>query len=86
MNHQHNMGCQDILKNLNAYIDENLDAVLCGNIEAHINACPNCQIVVNTLKKTIQLYQIDGQRTTLPTEARRRLFASLDLDDYVNQD
>lgn len=86
MTHKHDLGCPDILKNLNAYIDGDLDAMLCDQIEAHIDACPNCQIVVNTLKKTIQLYQIDGQETALPNEARRRLFASLDLDDYVRQD
>ena len=86
MTYEHPLGCQDILENLNAYIDGELNAQLCGQIETHIEACPNCQIVVNTLKKTIQLYQVDGQETMLPEEARRRLFASLDLDDYVKKD
>ncbi|MBG0784160.1 MAG: zf-HC2 domain-containing protein [Anaerolineaceae bacterium] len=81
--HNHSLGCQDILKNLNAYIDGELDAGVCDQMEAHIDACPDCQIVVNTLKKTIQLYQVDGQDTTLPSETRRRLYACLDLDDYV---
>jgi len=83
MKHEHNLGCQDILKNLNAYIDGELDAAMCNQVEAHIEACPDCQIVVNTLKKTIQLYQVDSQDTALPPEARKRLFACLDLDDYV---
>lgn len=68
MKHDHNLGCQDILNNLNAYIDGELDAGMCDQVEAHINACPECQIVVNTLKKTIQLFQVDGQDTTLPSE------------------
>lgn len=83
MKHDHNLGCEDILKNLNAYIDGELDAGMCDQVEAHINACPECQIVVNTLKKTIHLYQVDGRDTSLPPEARMRLFACLNLDDYV---
>ena len=86
MSHQHDLDCKDILENLNDYIDGDLDVMLCGEIESHIQACSNCRIVVNTLKKTIHLYQMDGQETTLPHDIRKRLFASLDLDDYVSKD
>lgn len=85
MNHQNDLKCKDLLENLSAYMDGDLEANLCGDIEAHINACTNCEIVINTLKKTIHLYQVEGHETTLPPETRRRLFASLDLDDYVNK-
>jgi predicted anti-sigma-YlaC factor YlaD len=78
--------CEAILQNLNAYIDGELNSILCGKIEAHIEACPNCQVVVNTLKKTIQLYQVDRENTTLPEDARKRLYACLDLEDYVDVD
>lgn len=83
MKHEHCLGCQDILQNLNAYIDGELDTAMCNQVEAHIEACPDCQIVVNTLKKTIHLYQVDSKDASLPAEARRRLYACLDLDDYV---
>jgi len=86
MTHQHDMDCQDILQNLHAYIDSELGSGLCGDIEAHLHACPDCQIVVNTLKKTIQLYKVDGQQTTLPGEVKKRLLVSLDLENYDNQD
>jgi anti-sigma factor RsiW len=81
--HDHQLPCKDNLTNLNAYIYGELDNALCRDIETHIKSCPNCRIVVNTLKKTIQLYQMDGQETTLPDEARHRLMTRLDLDDYV---
>jgi anti-sigma factor RsiW len=84
--HEHEIGCQDIVKNLNSYIDGELDAEICGQLEAHIQSCPKCQVVVNTLKKTIQLYQVDGEKTSLPEDARKRLFASLDLEEYVDRD
>ena len=81
MTHQHGLECKELLHNLNDYIDGELDNELCGKIEAHIETCPNCKVVVNTLKKTIQLYQDDGESVTLPLEARHRLFEALDLDD-----
>ncbi len=86
MTHEHKFYCKDMVKNLNAYIDGELDNALCGEIEEHINSCSNCQVVVNTLKKTIQIYQSDGRETKLPPEVRKRLYASLDLDDYVTKD
>ena len=81
MTHQHGLECKDLIHHLNDYIDGELDDTLCGKIEAHIESCPNCKVVVNTLKKTIQLYQDDGESVTLPLEARHRLFAALDLDE-----
>jgi len=86
MTHDHQLDCKEILENLNAYIDGDLDAALCDDIESHLEACPTCQIVVNTLKKTIHLYHADGQETTLPTEIRRRLFASLDLENDADNE
>lgn len=86
MTHQHSLACKDILKNLSDFIDGDLDQDLCAEIEAHIETCPDCQVVVNTLKKTIHLVQVDGQETHLPTDARQRLFARLDLDTYVEPD
>jgi len=86
MTHQHSSNCKNILQNLSAYIDGDLDQAFCKDIEAHLASCTNCQIVVNTLKKTIHLYQSDGRDTHLPTEVRHRLFSRLELDDYVTRD
>jgi len=82
--HHHGLECQDLLNNISAYIDGELDDELCGKIEAHIESCPNCKVVVNTLKKTIQLYQDDGESETFPLDARHRLFAALDLDEDLD--
>ena len=81
MTHQHGQECQELIQHLNDYIDDELDADLCGKIEAHIESCPKCKVVVNTLKKTIQLYQDDGESVTLPLDARSRLFKALELDE-----
>lgn len=86
MTHQHDLDCSETIQNLNNYIDGELDASLCGDIEAHLRVCPKCRVVVNTLKKTIQLFQADGEETSLSPEARQRLYACLDLDDYAETD
>ena len=84
MIHQQETNCPDILVRLNAYIDGELDPELCSLLETHMKTCVNCRVVYNTLKKTIEICQMDGETVTLPTDARRRLFASLDLDDHVD--
>ena len=81
MNHPHPTDCKETLQRLNAYIDGELDPLLCAQLEAHIDTCTDCRIVYNTLMKTIQLCQSDGKSITLPPDARRRLLASLGLED-----
>ncbi len=86
MSHQHHDNCQKILNNLSDYIDGELDENLCQQIEAHLETCQDCRIVVNTLQKTIDIYQSDGEKTTLPQDARARLLAYLGLEVDTSRD
>jgi anti-sigma factor (TIGR02949 family) len=86
MIHQHSMNCKKILNNLSAYIDGELDEELCQQIETHLETCQECRIVVDTLKKTIDIYQKDAENTTLPSDARARLYACLALENDTNHD
>jgi len=81
MNHPHHTNCQEIIQQFNAYIDDELDPLLCAQLETHLESCTDCQIVYNTLKKTIQLCQSDGEEVSLPADVRQRLLASLGLGD-----
>jgi anti-sigma factor (TIGR02949 family) len=85
MKHEHTMKCQDILQSLSEYIDGELEARLCSEIEAHIASCPDCKIVVDTLKKTIRLYQISGREIQVPEDVQKRLYSRLNLDDYAQK-
>lgn len=76
--------CQHNLDQIHAYIDGELDKTQCIELESHIGGCENCRIVVNTLKKTIQLVQMDGQEIHLSTEARLRLFNQLGINPGKN--
>lgn len=84
MRHHNSIQCEDVLKNLNDYIDGELDEELCNQIEAHIDSCTNCKVILNTLRKTIELYRKDGERTQLPLAVRQRLFTCLDIDKFMN--
>jgi len=72
--------CQETLQQLNAYIDGDLDPQLCSQLEAHMQSCIECQIVYNTIKKTIQLCQSDSKEISLPPEIRQRLLVTLGLE------
>jgi predicted anti-sigma-YlaC factor YlaD len=84
-NHEHDsLVCQNLLANISEYVDGTLREDLCVKLEEHIHSCENCEIVVNTLKKTIDLYHEAGEKeATIPDDVRSRLFARLDLDDFI---
>lgn len=73
------MGCKDMLGNLSAYIDGELEAELCAEIEQHAEGCTNCQIVIDTLRRTVTLYHEHGHEP-LPDGVKSRLLAALNLD------
>jgi len=79
--HQRKADCKQILNYLSAYIDGDLNENLCQLIEDHLKTCQDCRIVMDTLKKTIDIYQKDAEKVTLPPEVRTRLFAHLALKD-----
>jgi mycothiol system anti-sigma-R factor len=75
--------CKHLLGELSEYIDGELQAELCAEIEKHLQDCENCRIVVDTMRKTIELYEQSCLMDELPQTARERLFARLKLDDFL---
>ena len=75
--------CSHYLHEISDYIDGELDPRLCQELEEHMAGCENCTVVVNTLKRTIELYQEDEANPELPEEARKRLFKRLSLDEFL---
>lgn len=76
--HEHGH-CGDYLKSISDYIDDELPPEICASLEAHLKECTNCQIVVDTLRKTIELYKTSSDEETLPENVHDRLFARLNL-------
>jgi predicted anti-sigma-YlaC factor YlaD len=77
--------CQALLGSLSDYVDGILREELCAEIETHMRTCDNCRIVVDTLRKTINLYQTTSKPLALPEEVRERLYRRLYLDDFLDK-
>lgn len=77
MNHEK---CSQLLDNLSTYLDGEASEALCMEIEHHLEDCHNCRVVVDTLRKTVELVY-DLPQPGLPEGARERLYKSLALAD-----
>ena len=75
--------CKELLGTLSEYIDGTLQKELCAELEKHLAGCDNCRIVVNTLRKTVDLYRESSQGEEMPEEIRHRLFFRLNLEDFL---
>lgn len=84
MNHPQ-PSCRELLSSLSEFIDGALETELCAQIESHLAECENCRIVVDSLRKTITLYQQTSQEPDLPEDVRLRLFKRLDLEDFFRK-
>ena len=71
--------CAELKAQLSDYIDGDLDAGVCAELERHLAGCENCRIVVDTLHKTILLYR-SYSPPAMPTGAHVRLMHILQLD------
>jgi anti-sigma factor RsiW len=70
------MKCEDMLAQLNEYVDGTIDPAVCAEFEKHMAGCNPCQIVVDNIRQTITLYK-NGQPVELPAQFRERLHAAL---------
>jgi anti-sigma factor RsiW len=66
------MKCEELLKQLNEYVDGTVDPAICVEFEQHMAGCNPCQVVVDNIRKTITLYK-NGQPCELPFEFRKQL-------------
>jgi anti-sigma factor RsiW len=72
--------CQELLGQLNDYVDGELATELCHDLEQHLAGCPGCQVVFDTLAKTIKLYHLlDETPVELPADVAARLMRRLRL-------
>lgn len=70
------MKCKDFLKELNEYLDGNIDVQLKTELEEHLQWCHNCFVVCNTTRKTIEIYR-DNDVYPLPDPIRDRLHSAI---------
>jgi len=69
--------CKEFLTELNDYLDSTVDVEIRRRIETHITECPNCFVILDTCKKTIQVYK-GMQPQVLPEDVQTRLMKAVE--------
>jgi predicted anti-sigma-YlaC factor YlaD len=70
------VNCEEFLDNLRDYLDADARTEICKAIEEHMRHCHNCQVQVDSIKKTIILYQAD-RVSEIPITVSSKLRAAL---------
>ncbi len=78
--------CRHLLGSLSDYVDGELEAEICSEIDRHLQGCENCRIVVDTLRKTVLLYHKSSHEFEMPEDVRSRLYSRLDLSGFIEKD
>ena len=69
--------CKDFLGELSDYLDETIDAELRSKLERHITECPNCWVIADTTRRTIQIYK-GMEPCPIPSDVENRLMQALE--------
>lgn len=70
------MNCRGLIREISAYLDGELGPELLADIEVHLERCKDCRLIVDTTRKTIEIYY-SAQPLPLPTDVRERLHQAL---------
>jgi hypothetical protein len=69
--------CKQFLSELTDYLDEKTSLELKAKLQRHITECPNCWVICDTTKKTIQVYK-GMECTAIPEDIHTRLMAAVE--------
>ena len=70
------MNCKKVILELSSYLDGILDSSMRTDLEQHLSGCTDCRIVVDTCRKTIQIF-CNSEPVPLPEDVRGRLHSAL---------
>ena len=51
------MSCRKLLSEISNYLDGEIEPEARQELEEHIAKCPNCWVIFDTTRKTVQIYQ-----------------------------
>ena len=71
------MNCRGVIRELSDYLDGELDSSARAELERHLERCEDCRLVVDTTRKTVQIF-CNSEPVPLPSEVRDRLHAALE--------
>jgi predicted anti-sigma-YlaC factor YlaD len=70
------VNCKTMVAELENYLDKELDSALRASLEEHLLKCKKCRLIVDTTKKTIDIY-CNAEPAPLPQDTRSRLHEAL---------
>ena len=69
--------CNQLLQELNDYLDPSIDPQTKRHLEAHVSECPNCFVVVDTTMKTLKVYK-GMEPQPISEDLKSRLWSALE--------
>jgi anti-sigma factor RsiW len=69
--------CKEFLAELSDFLDEKTESDIRTRLERHLAECPNCWVVCDTTRKTIQVYK-GMSSCAIPEDVHSRLMAAVE--------
>jgi predicted anti-sigma-YlaC factor YlaD len=69
--------CKNFLEDLSDYIDGGMERELRVSLEAHLAKCPNCWVVFDETRRTVEILQ-NVECHPLPQDVHTRLLTALE--------
>jgi anti-sigma factor RsiW len=70
------VNCKKVILELTSYLDGAIDTSVRIDLEQHLAGCTDCRLVVDTTRKTIQIF-CNSEPVPLPEDVRNRLHSAL---------
>jgi anti-sigma factor RsiW len=70
------MNCTDFLSQLTDYFDGQISPELLEEVRAHLADCSHCEVVLNTTRRTIEVYR-DNEIYDISDELQEKLHSAI---------
>ncbi len=70
------MNCRDVIIEVSSYLDGDLTPEALAELKRHLDRCLDCRVIVDTVRKTIDIY-CQAEPIPLPEDVRTRLHEAL---------
>lgn len=70
------MNCKGVIHEISSYIDGELDPAVKQELQHHLEKCPDCKMVVDQTRLTIEIF-CGSEPVDLPTGVKTRLHEAL---------
>lgn len=69
--------CKQFLQELNDFLDETVSEDTKRHLKAHVAECPNCFVIVDTTRRTLEIYKCTEPQP-IPESVKTRLWEALE--------